>query len=67
MLVSFGIHYAGPGCLSASYAASYHVCHIYLCPASPEMAVAFLAEVISLAKRDVRMFLASISSRFLSF
>jgi len=28
----------------ASYAACYHGCHIYLCPASPEIAVAFLVE-----------------------
>ena len=40
-------YYAGPGCLIitvANYAVSYHGCHIYLCPASPEIAVAFLVK-----------------------
>ena len=45
----------------ASYTASYHGCHIYLCPASPEIATTFLVE--SLSYKDVLMFLAS---RFLS-
>ena len=39
--------YAGPGCLincSKFYTVSYHGCHIYLCPASPERAVTFLGE-----------------------
>ena len=60
--------YVGPGCNSlimtvVSYAASYHRCHIYLCPSLPKIAVVFLAESYEFVlERGVLMFLASITS-----